>query len=661
MALRSVVTVILLVIIIKMAYSKIWADPSRTFKSIDSVDAMVSHGVYLRNIGTLSTTLSEYKIILPFSTDIYDNAFKNINLGLKNMMFQYNKYFNQTSWPEESFLNNSIGVTRQRLLEAVLRVQIRLNSTVVGIQKDFITIQELLNNERVSKRVPRGLFDFIGKGLNYIFGIATQDQIDETNQRIINTRKYSVNVIESTRHLASIIKAQDIEITDLQHIQVQVLNNTLNLIQGFKRLVFGAAAQTEEILKLTLFDKLNSFEKDTTHTLTTLYRKINSLGLAVQEAIGGKLSSILLPPEVLHKIILDLDENLPPHFSTLQLSHSNRFFEMYNLLKVDIEHLKDGRKIFGITIPIVNNYEIFNLIFISSLEVPFSDRLNSTSKINIKNNKIYAINRQSKKGFEVDNSELEQTKKFGNHFYAKKGHYIFEDQSKINCILSIQAGEGKDDICTNTITPHSNISEVIHLEGDRWHFSIRGTKKIETSCFNEREGFNNSKIVELSGFGELRIPLECTVFFEDEVVAGIFKGTREVEVPGVSKIITINVPTANLAGSKVWENFSKNLTIWESGHLDKMELGLKEELGFQYKRTALHNKTSKLLKHVQKLMSQSKNELEYEWTHLDFINNKEGLFVISICVSLLCNIIMYFVLRARMRKHFIQFLKRMNE
>ena len=77
------------------------------------------------------------------------------------------------------------------------------------------------------------------------------------------------------------------------------------------------------------------------------------------------------------------------------------------------------------------------------------------------------------------------------------------------------------------------------MEGYRWYFSIRGTKKLETSCFNEREGFNNSKIVDLSEFGELHIPLECTVFFEDEVIAGIFKGTREVKVPGMSTIIAI--------------------------------------------------------------------------------------------------------------------------
>ena len=146
-----------------------------------------------------------------------------------------------------------------RLLEAVLKVQAILNKMVKVIEKDFMTIQDLIKNRRETKRVQRSLFDFIGKLLNFIFRTPKQYEINETYQRIVKTRKFNINLIESTRPLASIFKTQDIEISILQKIQVTVLNNTLNLIQGFKRLVFRAAAQTEEILKITLFDKMHDF------------------------------------------------------------------------------------------------------------------------------------------------------------------------------------------------------------------------------------------------------------------------------------------------------------------------------------------------------------------------------------------------------------------
>ena len=99
--------VILLIIIIKMAIAKIWADPSRAVNTTNAVEAMMSHKVYIRNIETFSTTMSEYKILLPFSTRVYEDAFKNIDLGLMNMLFQYKKYFKQSSWPEKQYLNNT--------------------------------------------------------------------------------------------------------------------------------------------------------------------------------------------------------------------------------------------------------------------------------------------------------------------------------------------------------------------------------------------------------------------------------------------------------------------------------------------------------------------------------------------------------------------------
>ena len=70
-----------------MTIAKIWAAPSRGVNTTNAVEAMMSHKVYIRNIETFSTTMSEYKILLPFSTRVYEDAFKNIDLGLMNMLF----------------------------------------------------------------------------------------------------------------------------------------------------------------------------------------------------------------------------------------------------------------------------------------------------------------------------------------------------------------------------------------------------------------------------------------------------------------------------------------------------------------------------------------------------------------------------------------------
>ena len=59
------------------------------------------------------------------------------------------------------------------------------------------------------------IFLFARAVFNYIFGTATQDEIEENNWRVISTKKFNVRFIESKRQLA-FIKPQDIKITDSQ-------------------------------------------------------------------------------------------------------------------------------------------------------------------------------------------------------------------------------------------------------------------------------------------------------------------------------------------------------------------------------------------------------------------------------------------------------------
>ena len=167
----------------------------------------------------------------------------------------------------------------------------------------------------------------------------------------------------------------------------------------------------------------------------------------VQFALQGKLSSDLLSPTVLYNLLIETQNFLPPHFIIPKIANGDAFYNFYKLLNVQIERGLNDSKLIVVDLPILNDADIFQLNLVTVLGVPFSPHSETTARINLENNKIYAINLNNNRGFSFDFSAIKHSKKFLMHYYGNFKNYVLEDQEKIDCILDLQLGKNQYHNC----------------------------------------------------------------------------------------------------------------------------------------------------------------------------------------------------------------------
>lgn len=627
-------------------YTEVHVEPSRSSKVKQIVDDLEETGTFLRNLGTLSTSSSHYKIIIPFSVDKFGQSFKNIELTIADMMNQYSNNFQKNSWPDSI----STGVTEARLLYEIQGSHDRIVSKFLSIRENFNNVADLFDDFQPKRRFDRGLANFIGEGLSFLFGVTSERQLKEAESKILGSQHNQINIVKSEKHLATIINDQQLEIANLQSTQQQLQNHTKNLVYEFKKLIFGEAAQTKEIFKLTIFERLRTFEMKINQELTTLYRKIHKLEDAIARAIRGLLCPNFVTPEILNNILIETSSSLPSHFLLPTITKQKHFFKLYKFLSVDVEILESGHKVFILDIPIIINDDIFQLTLTTVLEVPFVPRLNTTAKVELLNNKVYAINLSTNKGFILDPSELAITKKFQSHFYGSFESWTQANDSQINCILAFQRGAFVKENCSKIIYSHSEKSQFHHLFGDTWGFSVRGSEQLNVSCVYDKKHLNSSKLISLQGFGKVNIPRDCNIYFEDITISAIYTESIEINVAGISSIAVLQAAPANLAFSSIWSDLS-NKTNWIISNLTKTQMELENEIGYQIRNTFLHNKTNKLLEKVKTLLNEPIVSTDnVPWYEFNDFSKIDGILITIAVFSLIGNAITFFILKNYMHK-----------
>lgn len=629
------------------------ADSSRHIVVKEVIDDIKETGIYLKHLGTISTSPSHYKLIIPFTTEQYVTSLDNIEAEIHNMLATYEEIFEKNTWPNPI----NISVTKARLFYRVKNVHNRLLSEYQNIKNELLSVTDLFSDINPKRRVDRGLLNFVGEGLSFLFGLSTEDDLKAAKKRVLTSEQTQINIIHSQQHFATIINDQQLQLANLQQTQEKLQNHTATLVDQLKKLVYGEAAQTQEIFKITIFERLETFEASVMQELTATYRKIHKIENAITLALRGSLCPSFVTPDILNKLLIEISLNLPPQFLLPQLTETQEFFKYYKILSVKIEIMPTERKIFVIDIPIINEKDIFQLTHTTILDVPFSPRINTTANIDLKNNKIYATNLLSNQGFVLSPDELTHIKNFQTHYFGDFGKWEMANLSHIKCILSFQNGAFIKENCLNIIKSHSQQHQFYHLIADAWAFSIRGNKMLNISCINDPKHFNSSKIVNLAGFGIIHIPKDCNKIFDKVTIAGIFSDTMKTNVSGISSIAIIKSAPANLAFSQVWSNISNN-TRWISSNLTKMKQELQEELGFQIVNTKLHNKTKKLLDSVNSLIQEPiiSNE-NFPWYSFYEFSKIDAILVAFAILSLVANVITYVLIKQDTHKTIFKLFK----
>ena len=94
-------------------------------------------------------------------------------------MNQYSNNFQKNSWPDSI----STGVTEARLLYETQGSHDKIVSKFLSIKENFNNVDNLFEDIQPKRRFDRGLANFIGEGLSFLFGVTSLRQLKEALSR----------------------------------------------------------------------------------------------------------------------------------------------------------------------------------------------------------------------------------------------------------------------------------------------------------------------------------------------------------------------------------------------------------------------------------------------------------------------------------------------
>ena len=216
-------------------------------------------------------------------------------------------------------------------------------------------------------------------------------------------------------------------------------------------------------------------------------------------ALNKQASPALLPHDTLKMIIKHLEAVIPKNYEIKLTLKNNDFFKNYQIINTNMISDPQGNKAITLEIPLVNSNDLASLIHVTHLEVPFNDKINMTSTIDLPNNLMVAISLHRSKGYRLNIQELKTCRKWDTHYFCNQIERQPISQNHLTCLNELRSARVVK-TCKKQINTNSDRNQMFHLKNNLWAFSIRGETDIQIHC----EGKNRklTRDLTLKGWGK---------------------------------------------------------------------------------------------------------------------------------------------------------------
>jgi hypothetical protein len=236
-----------------------------------------------------------------------------------------------------------------------------LQSVLKDLQSDWGEIVALQNPD---KRVKRSVLPFIGQGLSWLFGVATEDDLEaiRNNIRVLADNQEQVNhVIEES---LSAINITRVELKENR----QAINNMASIIRSMGGSIIDLSADLRELsnafqmhvrLSLMILEVQDTLERGL-HYLERLKLKMNHMAL-------GHLAPSVVSPEMLRSVLRKVEREIP---ETLSLPHDPNNIWNYYQTTVGVTVIHESTLITISTIPLVSQDDKYTLYRVHNVPMP---------------------------------------------------------------------------------------------------------------------------------------------------------------------------------------------------------------------------------------------------------------------------------------------------
>ena len=478
------------------------------------------YGILFKKRGDISISGQEYIVLLDVNVNsLLDSLYpitktiRNIKRGLDDEVYAFNTLTTNRRSNKALPRNEDTKPTRRQDVDynntqiftditntLTSSLQQHLKFLVSDLTQRQTEVENYLNslgkynlNNITSTRTKRGLCNGCGSILSYVLGLTTESELADTNEALSRYEELTENIRKTVNLHTKIIKQSDIQ---LAKIEANVNRISTCLIQVEQNIsVLNRHLQRVEQVEYTLAHSVTMINAMSyaSQAITDMANSFINIKLGLEEMSQGKLSTHLMPPEVVLNIVKEIiNKNLRSMFPA-----TAEYLELWYAY-IKVIPLPHSTLSFAISFPLEGDPHLnLNLYNIISIPHPINEHIT----LNYNNlPKYLAVSEDHTLYMEMNS--INMCKRHNDKYICPIETPIYKDPAQ-SCALAIFKNKQSDKMCKKYFGPKLQKPIIIKAEGT-WIYATNTAFELIINC----PSYTNTLDIEI-GSGTLNIEPNC--------------------------------------------------------------------------------------------------------------------------------------------------------
>ena len=601
-------------------------EPSLSVHPRETLDSIEESGVFARNLGTGLVARGFYKIVTPVDFTNFLKALTRVRMDSQNFFRNYSKSVHSRKWaPGTDHL-------KEEIYDMIIHAVDDTRAEIERVETMFQTLSYAFRPPTSEEsRIYRGWVDGIGDLFSTAFGLTTHAELEAAENVNRATQADLVRVLHSNEELVTLMQNEHSQVETVLKHQETLRNATQQLLMQVQYQAFRSDEARRQGLRNYLRQRLNQYHSISLVTINAIGDQVGRYFSELGSILNGRVNPTFIHPETLKQLIQSVALKLPKHLIIPTISNDGSLHQYYGLLKPELIQL-NSRKILVLRLPLLRRAEKFDITLVTVFQLPIFHHLNATSTLKIRNNQIYMLHKKEKTGYYLSSETLTGCTKWGEVSICEPKNLVRSGQAEVTCLQGILYADKKMmGTCEKKVEMGDLRSQVEHLVGANWAYSVRGNLSILENCHDGR----GERGLFLSGMGKIRLREGCTFRVGDREVSTPITLRLNLNATLVQEYTPVRVPSGFLATSMPWEGVrSSDVQPVGLKVLKELQGALADEATFHLDGTALKKKTGELLMLTKSLIERGEIEaVQRPWFTPPSNNDYLYLSVLAVVVA----------------------------
>jgi hypothetical protein len=416
------------------------------------------------------------------------------------------------------------------------------HAAVNNVNQELSTLAKLLptaKDEDSNHRGRRGLINVGGDVLKFLFGVATTQQMQELHTTVEHIKTRDGEVIHAIQKQLTYLKSIDEAISEnaiglatVARVLKRVITNALayqrkfeDAVQNLETLVYFQANVSRTMRELEF-------------TVMQLQQSVIQLQEGLEISAAGRLSSVLIPPHNLSKILQEVTLRLPQDVSLIAGFNVENMYVYYEVATVQAYATATAIRLI-VRLPLRGADRVMTLF--KSIPLPtYSEVLGR--HIQIEPETPYLAVTENRQYYSlVTTADLQHCKKGPVTICEATFPFIHKNQATCTSALYFGQTDFSHKLCRKLILTGKFNPVWIQAKGSHpfWIYSLPSSIIVTKTC--KMNGTTHSSNMELSHTGILKEDINCQFYSETFILLPVSDGYTNVSFSG-SQVLPPHLP-----------------------------------------------------------------------------------------------------------------------